>query len=185
MFRLTYVFTGPAGTPYYSRQYFEGTTQADVDEAATRLEDFWQSFNTYIQSSMLGTLQGEAEVIDASTGLITNVLSAGTSVVTFAGGAANVPLATQGLIRLQTTLFLNGRRLQGRIFIPGLAQAANALGVPSAGFQANMASAGLALAGLGTLNSALVVYSETHRAFANVTSVTSWNKFAVMRSRRD
>jgi hypothetical protein len=50
--------------------------------------------------------------------------------VVFTAAGDALPYATQGLLRLGTAAFIGGRRVQGRQFIPGLTETANA-GTPA------------------------------------------------------
>ena len=94
-----------------------------------------------------------------------------------------LPYATQGLMRLFTPSFINGRQIRGRAFIPGAVEAASTGAVPIAGYLTAVNSAGGAL--LGGAAPQLAVWSRTHAAASAVASVSTWSQWAVLRSRRD
>jgi len=69
------------------------------------------------------------QIFDDTTGTLVNVATAATpAAVTFTGGTNLAPLQTQFLARLSTPLFVRGRALKGRIFLPGVLVADVAVG---------------------------------------------------------
>lgn len=185
MLRVTTTMTGLSGAPYYSTQYFEGTEAAEAAAVIPALHTFWTSIKGYITSGLTIDINDEVEVVNIATGQVENTHSVASVPITSSGNAA-LPKSTQGLLRLRTSSFVNGRRLLGRIFIPALANDAQLTGIPSTGFMSTLATAGNALiTDTAGGNHEFGVYSVTHRTFAPVTSVSTWNQFAVLRSRRD
>lgn len=181
---LRTVWTGVAGSPYY-------TTLRHLSTAAISFEDFKAAWGTFLATAKSNydnalVAQNSAEVrqIESTTGQTVGVFTttqgiwAGTSV-----GEALPPM-TQLLIRLSTNNFTNGRRIRGRIFLPGQVENNNStVGQPDAGYTGTLATA---LATMVTaMGNSLVIYSPTHRTYAVVQSATPWNQWAVLRSRRD
>lgn len=179
--RVTTVFSGVPGAPYYANHFF-----ADLDTAAnvvSAIDGFWDSLSAIIANDLAWTVQGDVAIIDLATGEITGVDS-----VTGANGAGAatgsiIPLASQGLIQWFTNAYLGGRRIRGRTFVPCLTAPAVLDGEVTAAAQTSMANAGDALIAHPTTN--LGIYSRTHHAFAPVTDAVAWNQFAQLRSRRD
>jgi hypothetical protein len=101
-----------------------------------------------------------------------------------AGTAAGdlIPFATQGLLRLFTPTIVNGRLLQGRIFLPGSVES-DSNGGPTGTYMSDYNAAGNALA--GDASTSWIVWSRTHAAFSAISEASTWNKWAVLRSRRD
>lgn len=101
------------------------------------------------------------------------------------GGSSAVPNLAQGLIRLRTNNVVNGRFLQGRIFVPGLSSNTmlstgelNPTGV-------------LALAGAGQALVDSGVWGIWHRpvggvggVFSALSASSGWNEYASQRRRR-
>lgn len=184
MLRVTTVMTGLAGAPYYSNQYFQGVDGAQAIQSANAVRAWWDALKGYITNGLTITVQPEVDEVDPTTGFTTETWAA-TPAQVLSTGNAPLPKATQGVARLKTSTFFGGRRLQGRIFIPALANDAQLNGVPSAAFVGAIQTAGTALMAGGGGGNDLVIYSRKNLAAADVTSVTAWNQFGVMRSRRD
>jgi hypothetical protein len=184
MLRFTTVMTGLAGAPYYSTQYSGGTTVGEAQPGVDALETFWTSLSGYITNGLVITSVPEVDLLDPATGLVTDTFPT-TSWTFTSGGNAPLPKATQGLIRLRTSAFQAGRRIQGRIFIPALANDAQLGGVPSTPFMVSAQAAGDTLATDMSPAGDLVVWSRKAGLAANVSSTSPWNQFAVLRSRRD
>lgn len=185
MLRFTTLMSGHSGGPYYSTFYTGGTTAGEASAGATALRTYWDGVKGYITSGGTITLVPEVDYIDPATGNILDTFPATFAAVATTGNAA-LPKATQFLVRLRSSTFLNGKRVQGRHFIPALANDAqvggkpNATAVTSISTHANTLATNLSPAG------GWVVYSRTNGQAAAITSVTVWaTEFAVLRSRRD
>jgi hypothetical protein len=133
-----------------------------------------------------GTINEEAEFVDPVTGQIIGTTAV--SATTIEGFAAPpiLPPATQGLCRFLTNTFVAGRRLRGRVFVPGPTEALSDLGRPTSTYLgylndgiSDLITSGAAAGGFG-------IYSQTHKTFGLVVSGTAWSaNWAVLRSRRD
>jgi hypothetical protein len=184
MLRFTTEHTGRPGAPYFTTLFTNGTTAEMADAGAVAIADFWEDIAGMITAGLVSNVHEEVDLVDPATGLITDTFTSESDAHTSTGNAP-LPPATQGLVRLRTNTFVAGRRVLGRIFIPSLANDAQLVGEPSAAFIAAMDGAtttlleGLAVAG------DMVVYSRTHFTAAPVTGHSTWNRFAVLRSRRD
>lgn len=192
MLRVTTEMTGLAGAPYFSAQYFAGTEPAEAEEATDAVGAFWQGLIGFITAGLVMKQADEVDVIDPATGLITDTHTV-TGPSNTSTGNAPLPKATQGLLRVRTSDFLAGRRVQGRVFIPALANDAQVGGVPSGPFNAALISVGNDLLE-GTLD--VNSWGVWHRpnpdaevpsvgSFHAATGVGTWSQFAVLRSRRD
>ena len=180
MRRVRTVFSGVAGSPYYSNLFFLNSgvsLQTQIDAVA----QFWNDMDLLITSDCTWTVEAQAAVIESTTGLLVDV-EQGTA-VNGAGGAAgaSLPSATQLCINWHTGLFVSGRELRGKTFVPSLSTTVNSDGVPIASAISTAEAAGTAL----SQGSDLIVFSRTHFAQEFVTGVAVMNQFAVLRSRRD
>lgn len=184
MLRVSTVMTGVVGAPYFSQIYFGGTTVGQAAPAAAAVRGFWDSIKGLITAGLVMQVQPDVEAVDPVTGLITGVFST-SSVAVNSGGNAPLPKATQGLLRLRTGVYVSGKEIRGRIFIPALANDSQLGGVPSAALTAGAQSACTAMAVAGAAAGDLVVWSRKNGQHADVVSNSLWNQFAVLRSRRD
>lgn len=128
MIRTRVVFTGVTGTPYYSNLFWVGTTAAEALDASAAHSGFFADIRSNITSGLSWATAGEAAVIDPVTGDLTGVFTVpGTPSVGTATGTP-LPLATQAVLRINTAAILGGRRIRGKVFIPGLTTSANSSG---------------------------------------------------------
>jgi hypothetical protein len=195
--RVRTIFTGVAGTPWYSNLYFHNDDATDTSTGCVAaVNAFWLAMRASIQSSVTWVVSGEVAQIESTTGTlvgISNVTALGNT-----GSAADdaLPWQTQALIRLNTDTFINGRRLRGKIFFPGLGEGNNTLGVPSSALRGALDTATEAL--IADSASGLVVWSRPfvppadrpdlvarQGSFAFAQSADVSTKWSVLRSRRD
>lgn len=130
--------------------------------------------------------------IDENTGAIVNqVTAAAPAALSFTGVGNFLPLQTQALVQYQTALFIGGRRVRGRTYIPGFTASQSSAG-------GNLiAGATTALGNFNTALGATIVTATNQRVWhrpsrttgtgglsAVVATRTASPSFAVMRSRR-
>lgn len=186
MRRIRTVWSGVAGTPWYSNHYFAfspGTVQLTLDA----VEDFWIAVNGAICNEVFWQIESDVAVVDEATGDITSI-ETGTG---GGGQGANtndpLPWATQGLINWLTGQFSNGRQVRGKTYVPGLCEDGNTTGgVMSSGLQTTIQGAAdglIADADSGGFN--LQVYTRVNTGDVEVASASVPTKWAVLRSRRD
>lgn len=185
MIRVTVVHSGLEGLPGYSQHFFEGDTQGEAEAAVTAVGDFWDDLSVVTSSALDSRTEAEVFQVDPATGLTTNVF---TTTPRNMGGATSGdvnPFATQMLLRWRTGVFVGGREVRGRTFVPGTLEAQNTNGRPLA---AALAFAQTAINTYLTASSGAggaVVYSRANGQAALVSSGTPWDQWAVLRSRRD
>jgi len=179
------VFTGVAGTPWYSNLYFTWVSGTEAT-ALAEVGDFWTEVLNGIGTAVSGVVEGDIPVIDDATGNIQFMESTADESLNFTGSGNVLPPANQGLINALTDTFLNGRRLRGKVFVPGLvSSAANADGTVATIYRTLFATMGTNLIAATSSPGPWRIYSPTHGTSAVVSSVSSPASFAVMRSRRD
>ena len=181
MLRTTTLITGTAGGPYYSTFHFEGTLQAEADAAAIAARTFWDGIKTQISTGAAVDVLDEVEVVDVPTGQVTQVYISPTASVAPSGGGDYLPRANQGLIRWLTGIYVAGRQLRGRTFIPGATELMSTNGTPDTSYKTPLQTAANALVGTSDFG----VYSPTHGQFILGATASVWDKWAVLRSRRD
>lgn len=179
------MFSGVAGTPWYSNMYFTWVTGTEQD-ALDAVAAFWGAVDANMGLAVDWATEDDIAVIDDATGQITaiEVGSGGSGT----GGAAQdlLPLQTQGLIHLLTGSFLNGRQVRGRCFVPGLTENANdGSGLMLAATQTSIQTAIDALIAASSTPGPLRVFSRKNLTSLVVESATVPTKWSVLRSRRD
>jgi hypothetical protein len=182
MYRVVTNFTGPQGSPWVSTQFFDaagGTAQQAVVTVGT----MWGAIDNRMATTVLWATEPDVATIDETTGDITGVTSTTPQSGAGSGSGNILPIVTQGLIQLRTGVFLNGREVRGRIFIPGLTENDNDTGVPNAGILAVVNPA--AAAAVADANSRLVVYTRANGAWAEAVTASMASYWSYLRTRRD
>lgn len=180
--RIRTVFTGVAGTPWYSNHYFEGGGGLASAYGAS-VGNFWDALGSIMHTSAAWEVETDAAIVESTTGLIVDIDSwAGES---GAGDVVTEPLpwANQAVINWHTGVFLQGRELRGKTFVPALTQAVNNSGVLQGVAVTDILAAADGL--IADSNSGFCVFSRTHFAESIVESAGVPTKIAVLRSRRD
>lgn len=181
--RVRTVHEGLPGAPYLSTHYFSpqgGTTAQQLIQAVA---DFWSDCQAGMIISNQWNVQAEIDTIDDTTG---DIVSQETGVgVNGVGEVTGTPewSAKQGVLGWRTSVFINGRRLQGRTFIPGVSQGLGEQ-VPNTAYRELMATAGLNLIETAALIGPLMVWSKTNGQSEPVTSARTSTQWGVLRSRR-
>lgn len=182
MFRLRSVFTGVAGCPWYVNTHHEGTISSEAEAAATALQAFWQTQQATIPGPIRVDIEQTAVVIDPATGLQTGQLPVSAHSVSFSSSGAGLPHQVQALIRLGTGSYEGGRQIKGRIFVPGLITGAS---TGQGTLNANVITSLQAAATTLSTDSKLVIYSKKNKSATRVQTVSVWDQFATLRTRRD
>lgn len=179
--RVRTEWTGLPGGSALTTVYFPlgATTQGAIDG----MDAFWTSLAARIANDAAWSVQADVETIDTSTGNIISVDS-GTANAG-AGSDANpmLSLGTQGLLNLRTGVYLGGREVRGKIYVPVPTTNQNADGLPTAAYQTALTTAYNALLSAASI-AHLIVYSPTHAEGIQVSGVTPSAYWARLRSRQ-
>lgn len=181
MLRVRTTFTNLSVGPAVNTLFFAGSDGAAATAAANAVATFWRALNGSIATGGSMHVETDVDLVSEATGQVTGSFFTSGDTFTFAGGAEPLPWANQGLIRLNTGVWVAGRQVVGRIFVPGPVEAVNTLGAPSASYISSLTTA------ISTLlsTSQVGVYSRTGHAFHEATGATVPAKWAILRSRRD
>lgn len=181
MQRVETVFTGLAGTPWYNRLYFDEEGGSDQDRV-DHVGEFWDNLASLITDAISWEVQDDVAFIDDATGDTVDVMTADgpTGQGTNTGGI--LPLATQGLLRMRTGVFVAGRQITGKVFVPGMCIGNGAEGRPLLATRQQIEAAA---AELNSHNGGWLVYSPTRARSAEILTWSAWTEWAVLRSRRD
>lgn len=193
MMRARVAITGPSGLPGVLTGYFTGSTPvttAEATEAVARVRAMLESIKSRLNNTVVFTYPSSVDVLEDTTGGLQGGLGI-TPPASTTGGSASplVPPATQLLLQLHTGLIFHGRRVRGRINLPGTNTTDISIGAPSA---ALLTAAQTAVQLLGTTVVTPISNCVWHRpnaagagAAVPVTSYSVGTKYAVLRSRRD
>nr|CRY96797.1 hypothetical protein [uncultured prokaryote] len=129
MLRTRVVWTGVAGTPWYSTFYWVGDGPSIANAAQLSTAGWLASIVGLVVTDVQGQVDSEVIEINAATGDIVTAydVAGSTSVGTNIGEP--LPFQVQVLTNLGTTEFRFGRRVKGRSFLGGLAETNNSDGV--------------------------------------------------------
>lgn len=119
-YRVRTVITGLDGGPYLSTHIFSASLVSDPVNAGSAVDAFWTAIRTRIYSTAAMNVENEIETFDVESGAI---LGTGLYTGATTTGANTNPAswtAKQGVLKLRTNIYRNGRRIQGRLFIPGV-----------------------------------------------------------------
>jgi len=183
MLRIRTAGTGSAaGVPYLSTMYFTGSTQTEADSAAAAVRAFWLAIQVRMLTGIQMQVESQVLVIDPGTGQPTNAFTTSTASVAGTGSGSALPTSNQGLVRWSTGVFIGGRQVRGRTFLPYVPVSENSGGRPIAGYVTAVAAAAATL--VSVTSPEMVVWSRTHGVQPGVTGGSVWSEFAVLRSRR-
>lgn len=202
MFRVRSVFTGSSGSPYYSNLYFLGPSGTQT--VVTAVVNFWTDLVTLIANDLTITVEGETAEINEANGDLVGFTPLTGATVQPTLTSPRMSRATQGLLQLRTDGIVNSRRVRGRMYVPGVCVASNLDGEPTATYISTLTAAYAA-----RLQAAAVRDTNPHVIWARpfeptpeqqqqpdpppprdgsahlVQGWTTWNEWAIQRSRRD
>lgn len=176
---------GSTQGPAVSNLFFAGSGSSDALAAHGAVADFWGDMLGLMVNYTTLLVEGEIAELDTASGQVIDVHSTDPVAHTGASASAALPPMTQGLLRFRTGVFRDGREVRGRIFIPGPTEEGNDIAKPTSSYRTTLASAG------ANLGSSQVVYSRPTSpeagdgGFELVSGRSVWEKWAVLRSRRD
>lgn len=188
-------WTGLGKSPKLSIMHFGGASQADAQAASEAVRAFWQASQPAFVTSLQGQMSSEVREINAITGDLDGVFTVLPGLA-FAGSGSGQQAAdaTQYLLRWTTGAIADGRRVQGRTFVPGVPVANIANGNVSAAVVASWASR------IGAFLTAAPTFSVWHRpvytgppgnrvldrpgSVHTVNGGSCWTEYAVQRRRR-
>ena len=193
LLRIRTVLSYGAGGPGLSTAYFRGTafvpSAADLTDCAARVRAFWAAEAPDLDNGCSAAVQGDADIIDESTGALIGGLSiAPPAIVAGSGGASYLPPATQILVRLNTATIIGTRRLKGHVNVGRVTVTSSANGAPTVNV-GTRATAAVAALLAGATGSVPVVWHRPKTAGSGNSGAIIGGSaapfFAVLRSRRD
>lgn len=185
LYRVRTVITGLSGAPYLSTIFFydSTTSQTTANAAATKVVNFWTAGAARMVNTTAWAVQSSVDELDTA-GNLTAFWTASTATNGAGSGTGSLaPTAVQGLLRIETGQVQSGRRVRGRIFLPGVNNSDQTNGSPSATYRSSWNTAANSLLAAGAPR--LVVWSRAHAVAIDAVSASTQGYFAVLRSRRD
>lgn len=181
--RVRVVTTGLAGSPYLSTFYFnhvESTSPASNVGAAM---GFMNDLDPVMSANAVMNSDIEVPVLDEVTGDLIDVLTTPSVNVGGANVSGDEWSGKQGLLKLNTGIVVGGRRVSGRLFIPGVCEDAGEA-APTNTYQdtVNQAAEGLVTSSLGI--GEWVVWSRKNGTARGVTSGQCAPFWSTLRTRR-
>lgn len=167
-----------------------GGSTADASDCLARFRSLWVSIGTRLTSTISFVFDTTVLAIEATTGVLTGSFTAASAATVVGGsGSEALPRQTQALIKWGTATVINGRRVRGRLFVPGVQEGDNdGAGLPVSALVTALTTAGAAVFIPGATASEPVVW---HRPVGGaggasplMTSAAGGTTWAVLRSRR-
>lgn len=185
--KITAVWTGLSGLPGTTTMYFDADA-LELGDLLTGLDEFWTGIVTMggtgsqgLQLGLTITLENEIPIINIASGAVVDYQAISETHEYLGNGTAEpLPPATQMLIEWKTTAVAGTRRLRGRTFLGGLTEDHNSNGVPASTHADTVEALAASLSA-----ESMGIYSPTHHIAAGPSATLVWNRFAVLRSRRD
>lgn len=181
-FRVRTAIAGGSGGPQLSTMFFSNAGALTAQNAASAVRAFWNDCKGEISSAYVMTVEPEVYVLDTATGQPLSVVSTTTTAVAGTDGGDPLPWATQALIEWPTGIFLGGRQVRGRTFIPGPTESKNTNGVPNGVIIANLNTAASNL--VNDVLSDFQIYSRKNGVIEQALAGSTWSKWAILTSRR-
>jgi hypothetical protein len=182
--KVDIVWSGLPGLPGFSQLYFEHQA-GNATSIASAVKTFLTAIAGGSWTGLTAQIQPEQTIIDVTTGEPVSLEAATPqAAVNFTATGTPLPFQTQVLLRLATSQYNAGRRLRGRLYIPGAMVGMDTNGDLGPSWVTMYNSAAAALLTASNTNGKWAVYSRTHHAWASIDSATVWNQFAVQRRRR-
>jgi hypothetical protein len=178
-------WTGLGHNPKLSIMYIDDA--ADVGLARDNIAGLWNALEGFLSTSIAWRVAQDGKIMDSATGELTGFW---TDTTPFVGEGLNesdpLPDATQLLVQWVTTEVVNGRRVRGRTFIPGMTEQHSERGNPSDDLVAGAAAGAQAM--VTALLGNFVVWHRPTNGVGGSTAVvnvaTVWDEWAVQRNRR-
>lgn len=182
--RIRIVITGVPGTPAYLNYFFEATT-LDAGNYQTAVLDMIDAGKAALRSGTTWTAVNPIPIIDVATGEVTDVAIGDGGAVAGTDSSDALPPANALLMRMHTSVFVGGREVRGRSFVPYFTEASNSAGSPSGATVSGWNGLFQDMNGTGGANGAMVVWSRAHARAEYVSSFDAWSQWGSVRSRRD
>lgn len=158
----------------------DSTGSTDVRQA---LGTFLFAIQGLIRVGTTLDIETEAEIVDPASGMITGTLPLTSGSFPGTDTGDQLPVMTQGLVRWRTGVFVGGREVRGRTFVPSPTEDKSTMGKPTALYTGGLQTAAQAMA--DDEAAGLAVWSRARGQAHPVSTATVWSEWSGLRSRRD
>lgn len=183
MIRARVMWGGPVVTGGGISTLYSTNDVGDAQDFIDGIEQFLNGIADRLNNNLTMQCENTVDEVDIATGDIISQTAVSAALIIGTDATEALPIATQGLVQARTGVFLGGREIRGRIFVPAFTETASSGGTPSSACKTDVNTQAGNFAADAAAN--WCVYSRTHHAAAGVTSATMWSQWAVLRSRRD
>jgi hypothetical protein len=183
LYRVRTAIAGGSGASQLSTMYFGDVSPNTAQNAANAVHKFWDDLKGAISNAYTFQVEEDVYKIDEGTGQPVASYATSTSLVTGTPSGDPLPWATQGLCRWSTGVFIAGRQIAGRTFIPGMLESTNVAGVPDSVIKGAINTAASNL--ISDTLSEFRIYSRKNGVSEIVSGGAAWSKWAILTSRRD
>lgn len=171
---------GPGVSTFHADTSAGGYSDQDFVDA---VELFHENTKSLVSSGVGRVGENEVTILDLATGQPTAVNSVTGFNIPGTASGERCPAVTQGLCEWLTGVYLNGRQIRGKTFMPGPTETFNdGVGVPTSGYVTGLQAVVNAYIAAAPF---AAVYSRTHHAIAGISGGTAWNQWAYLRGRRN
>lgn len=180
-YRVTH--TGIAGTPYLSTFHADSTVTT-ASALRDGVQAFWASTADRRVSDLISLGEAQVDELDPGTGALIGSSAVASFNVPATGSGSAAPAATQGLLRIGTNTILGGRRIEGKLFLPGVRQNdVTGLGLVLLAYRTAYENAAADLR--SATGNGWCVWTRANGGTVTTSQASVWEQFAVLRSRRD
>lgn len=182
--RVRVIWTGtPAVGDGLSTFYFNSAVGTPAQQVAA-VNTFLDSVAASYADNLSWSTEQEVATINEATGNLEGLASVTPATGVGLDATDQLSPATQGLLRLAGAMIVGGRLLRGRLFLPGPCEGVNSPGgIPLLAYRTDYQDAAAVM--IADANVEWRIWSRTHGVSGDVVTATVWDKWAVLRSRRD
>jgi len=182
-FRTEVEINGLQGAPYYSRLHWDSTGfdgQIGADAVANATHELWTDLAALMHNQAVISINPEVAQVDDASGETTAVFITSEANISGALSTERIASGLQALAQHRTGVFVGGREVRGRTFVPGLTESANDSGRPIGATRTAIATA-FATWFTGHDPQGGVLGKN---GFTLANNTTVWTEFAFLDSRR-
>jgi len=176
-------FTGGPSGDWYSSMHFDHTLGSSTQDSVDTVKAFWDALKAKMTNLLVIHIDPVVTQLDPVTLEPIGLDTVTGYTINCSGSTDALPFQTQGCILWNTGVWIGGRQVRGKTYIPGITEAENDQpGVPGAGMLSAMATAAAAV--VTPVDGVPVVASRTHGGAIPISAAQVSLKWALLRSRR-
>lgn len=146
---------------------------------------FWDTIKTEVSSGVTIKIEGAVDILDEVTGDLVGTYSGVGDTKTGTASGNAMPPANQRLLRLRTNEIAGGKRILGKLYIPGAVIPSSDTQTVPLPVRTKLEVAGDGLASASGITGGWCVWSRKNGQAYTIKKTSAWDKYAILRSRRD